>query len=130
MQRRIRFGRKHRWPILFALLFASALASLVAVAALMGADPGPRPPVSVELADSTFRPASVTIPAGRPVSIELRNVGALEHDWSVDALRFSPNVRPGQSTVVELTAPAGVYEVYCSLPGHREAGMVGRLEAR
>ena len=122
-------GRRLLGPILFALLFVSALASLAAVAALMA---GPTTParVSVEMAEMVYRPVTVTIPADRPVSLELRNTGGLEHDWSVDALAFSPNVRPGQSAVVELMAPAGTYEVYCSLPGHREAGMVATLEVR
>ncbi|HYO30605.1 MAG TPA: plastocyanin/azurin family copper-binding protein, partial [Thermomicrobiales bacterium] len=64
------------------------------------------------------------------ISLEFRNTGNLEHDWSVDALAFSPNVRPGQTAVAELLVPAGTYEVYCSLPGHREAGMVATLEVR
>jgi nitrite reductase (NO-forming) len=72
-------------------------------------------------------PPRVEIPADRPISLRLRNIGGLEHDWSVDALTFSPNVRAGQEAVVELVAPTGIYEVYCSLPGHREAGMVGIL---
>lgn len=115
-------------PLLFAALFLSAVASLAAVAALLGEASPPR--VAVELADLTFAPASVTIPAGRAVTLDLRNAGNLEHDWSVDALRLSPNVAPGQATSLAISAPAGVYEVYCSLPGHREAGMVGRLEVR
>ena len=115
--------------LLFAVLFVSALASLAAVAAVMRGSSKPIE-VSVELADSVFRPALVEIPADRPISLRLRNIGGLEHDWSVDALAFSPNVRAGQEAVVELVAPTGIYEVYCSLPGHREAGMVGILAAR
>ena len=130
MDRRSSPARRLRWPLLLALLFVSALASLVAVVALMSPSPPGAAPIVVEMDDLTFMPPSLTIPAGTAVSLELRNVGNLEHDWSVDALRFSPNVRPGQTEVVELVAPVGDYEVYCSLPGHREAGMVGRLEAR
>ena len=122
-------NRRRFGPILFALLFISALASLAAVAALMAGPTGPTT-VPVELADMVYRPASIAIPADRPVFLELRNTGGLEHDWSIDELAFSPNVRPGQSVVVELSASSGTYEVYCSLPGHREAGMVGTLEAR
>ncbi len=122
-------SRPHVGPVLFALLFISALASLAAVAALM-AEPTAPTRVPVELAEMEYRPATVVIPADQPVSLEFRNTGNLEHDWSVDALAFSPNVRPGQTAVAELLAPAGTYEVYCSLPGHREAGMVATLEAR
>ncbi len=122
-------NRRRFGPLLFALLLVTALASLAAVAALMATQPAPTT-VAVELTDMVFRPDTVEIPAERPITLELRNTGGLEHDWSVDELALSPNVRPGQSLVVELSAPAGVYQVYCSLPGHREAGMVGQLEAR
>ena len=64
---------------------------------------------------------------GAHLSITLVNAGSLEHDFSIDALRISPNVRPGQTVRIVIDAPPGEYPVYCSLPGHREAGMAATL---
>jgi uncharacterized cupredoxin-like copper-binding protein len=36
-------------------------------------------------------------------------------------------VSPGDTGSATINAPAGTYEYYCNVPGHREAGMVGTL---
>ena len=84
-------------------------------------------PVVVELVEMAYRPAEIAIPAGRPATLVLRNRGALQHDFSIDALRLSPDVRPGDELTVEIAAPPGRYRVYCTFPGHEEAGMVATL---
>jgi len=33
----------------------------------------------------------------------------------------------GDSTTVTVNLPAGTYTFYCSVPGHKEAGMTGTL---
>jgi uncharacterized cupredoxin-like copper-binding protein len=65
--------------------------------------------------------------AGDTVDLALVNRGSLEHDFSIDELRLSPNVRPGQTIGISFGAVPGRYEVYCSLPGHREQGMTAEL---
>lgn len=37
---------------------------------------------------------------------------------------------PGERAIAEFTPKAGTYDVVCTIPGHREAGMVGRVIAR
>lgn len=96
--------------------------------------PAPAPPVPgagtimVEAGDFSFRPAEVRVTAGRPINIALTNRGAIFHDLTIPAQRFQVQVQPGQRVDGSLPAlPRGTYEFYCSVPGHREAGMVGRL---
>jgi uncharacterized cupredoxin-like copper-binding protein len=36
-------------------------------------------------------------------------------------------LNPGQSENITINADAGEYEYYCSVPGHKAAGMVGKL---
>ena len=34
---------------------------------------------------------------------------------------------PGETQEIVVNAPAGTYEYYCNVPGHKQAGMVGTL---
>ena len=81
----------------------------------------------VVLNDIFFTPSELTIPADTPVTISLPNNGAASHNFSIDELDISIDLAPGEVKEVEINAPAGVYEYYCNVPGHREAGMVGTL---
>ncbi|HEV2129256.1 MAG TPA: c-type cytochrome [Thermomicrobiales bacterium] len=58
------------------------------------------------------------------------NAGSLEHNFTVDELGIAEDL-PTDGTNVTITIPEdaepGQYEFYCSVPGHREGGMVGTL---
>jgi hypothetical protein len=96
---------------------------------------GPPPPsrpggrlVPVVLVDFGFRPAELRVKAGEGVNLNLRNSGQILHDLYVPALGFRVTVPPGREVVAGLPEAApGSYEFYCTLPGHREAGMRGTL---
>ncbi len=77
-----------------------------------------------------FDPADVSIAADTPTEVTLDNQGVVEHDWTIDELGVEIYADAGESTTDTVTAPAGTYEVYCSIPGHRDAGMVGELTVR
>jgi uncharacterized cupredoxin-like copper-binding protein len=84
--------------------------------------------MAVTLVDFGFRPAEIRIRAGQSVNLELANRGGVVHDLTIPALGFQAAVEPGRQSTAGLRAPAaGTYEYYCSVPGHREAGMGGRL---
>ncbi len=77
--------------------------------------------------DIRFEPTELTIPADTDVIVVLPNEGAAPHNFSIDDLDISVDQAPGETHEVIINAPAGVYEFYCNVPGHREAGMVGTL---
>jgi uncharacterized cupredoxin-like copper-binding protein len=81
----------------------------------------------ITMHDISFAPTDFTIPANTPVKVSLPNEGAAVHDFSIDELGISVTVNPGETGEVEINAPAGTYEFYCNIPGHKEAGMVGKL---
>ncbi len=84
--------------------------------------------IVVDTVDFGFRPTEIRITAGNPVNIILANRGAIVHDLTVPALRFQLAAQPGQLREAALrAAPPGTYEFYCSVPGHRQAGMNGRV---
>lgn len=74
-----------------------------------------------------FTPAEVTIPADTPTEIVLVNEGIVEHDWRIDELDVEIYAAAGESASANVTAAAGTYDVYCSIPGHRDLGMEGVL---
>jgi uncharacterized cupredoxin-like copper-binding protein len=57
----------------------------------------------------------------------LPNSGAATHDFTIDDLGVHVVARSGESGSVTINAPAGSYEYYCSIPGHKQGGMVGTL---
>jgi len=83
--------------------------------------------VDVVAEDIFFEPKELTIPANTDVTVNVRNEGAAPHNFSIDALGVSVDVAPGATKQVVINAPAGEYEFYCNVPGHKEAGMVGTL---
>ena len=67
------------------------------------------------------------------VTIDFDNPAQIEHDVAIakgnQVLGKSDLVAQGKtSTTVEL--PAGTYDFYCTVPGHREAGMAGTLTVK
>lgn len=108
--------------------------------------------IELEAADFIYSPASVKIPVGEPVVLTLRNTGVVEHDFVIEqidvksvlkkdsgsdahhahgeAMNFDLHIsaQPGDTSVLEFTvAESGTYVFFCSVAGHKEAGMVGEL---
>ncbi|MGC4191622.1 MAG: PQQ-binding-like beta-propeller repeat protein [Thermomicrobiales bacterium] len=82
----------------------------------------------VHTIDINFDPKELTIPANTDVQVTIVNKGVLQHDFVIDALKVeSKTLNGGDSDTVTINAAAGEYEYYCSIPGHKEAGMVGKL---
>lgn len=82
----------------------------------------------VHAVDLAFEPSELTIPAGTGVVVTIQNHGQLQHDFNIDELQVRTELLDaGDSTTVTINAAAGAYEFYCSVTGHKEAGMVGTL---
>jgi uncharacterized cupredoxin-like copper-binding protein len=68
------------------------------------------------------------------VTVTLKNAGTLQHDFHCDQINptTSSLVDPGKSLDFTFTAPsqAGTYDFWCTVPGHKELGMVGKLEVK
>ncbi len=101
-----------------------------------------------------FDPATVTVAAGAPASIEVKNTGAQQHNWVLvkpeDADRIAteslakggdatglPGVLAGGALVaaagaetLSVNVPAGTYTYICTVAGHYQAGMKGTLTAQ
>lgn len=122
------------WIITISILLASC-----------GGRSVPATEIDVTLADFHFSPCSFTVPAGEEITLNSNNSGAVIHNFMIMSLgktagpEFNdedlPNVywkldvSPGGDSSTVFTAPEqpGDYEVVCSVPGHLQAGMVGKL---
>ncbi len=94
-----------------------------------------------------FDPPSLTVRAGRPVSLTVRNTGSVDHDFYLrgmpardvtnamqgghgheEAGVIAGHPKAGAAVIVRFTpVTTGTYEFWCSVTGHKEAGMRGLL---
>lgn len=86
--------------------------------------------VTVISTEFAFSPLSITVQAGDEVRLKLKNEGGARHDLEIEGLGVrTERIDGGQTDTIEFTAPAsGTYTFICSIPGHKEAGMVGSLK--
>jgi plastocyanin len=91
------------------------------------------PPLSLEAnpeGQLKYNKASLTAKAGK-VSIAFTNTAPLSHNLTVASssgvvVGATPTFRGGSKTLTVSLKP-GAYKFYCSVPGHRMAGMEGTL---
>jgi uncharacterized cupredoxin-like copper-binding protein len=74
-----------------------------------------------------FKPTVLTGSANQSITLEIKNEGTTQHNFSIDAQNVDVTLDPGKSQEVDVTFPAsGTVEFYCSI--HRSLGMAGELE--
>jgi plastocyanin len=67
------------------------------------------------------------------VKIESQNKSAVDHDISVEGKGLDEKgnvVKNGGTSEVDVDLQPGEYTFYCSVPGHREAGMEGKITVK
>lgn len=77
-----------------------------------------------------FEPEQATVTAGE-VTVELTSQPAIEHNIVIEGvLDDQPVVEAagGETATATVSLEEGSYTFYCSVPGHREAGMQGTVE--
>jgi plastocyanin len=85
--------------------------------------------VTVGATEFAFDPEDFSLPADEDVELTLENNGVVEHDIVVEELddRELVYANAGETVTETVNIPAGTYAFYCSIPGHRAAGMEGTL---
>lgn len=112
-----------------AALAAAGLLLATAAACDAGGGPTPAPVtnLSVEATEFQFTPDTLSAPAG-DINVTVVNAGGVEHDFLIDELDGSHvHVNVGETNDGTFSATAGSYTFYCTIPGHRQAGMEGTL---
>lgn len=110
----------------------AAILALLVAAALPGCGDGsddePEPTTRlVTMSEREFTPSDVNVAAGTTLAV--RNAGSDGHDLKLrrdDREAGGTQVlNPGETQQLEVLFEPGEYEMYCSVPGHEEAGMTG-----
>jgi len=87
----------------------------------------------VAVSETEFKIAAPAqkLAAGK-VTFDVKNAGKIGHDLvvsgpGVTGAAKTALLNPGQSATLTVTLAAGTYTLYCSVPGHRAAGMSAKL---
>lgn len=133
-------------------LLTAILATIAILLAGCGTDASPAATtqVSVTGTDSLdFEPDDFAVPAGEEITVDLTAGKAVEHDFTIedaadvgttgdDVCDEGHTIAPGDLAVAhadpgqtitgtfEIDEP-GTYTLYCSVAGHRQSGMLGKL---
>ena len=138
------------------LSLALVAAIVLAACGATSSAPAATQALTVTAKEFAFTPAQLTVARGQPVELTFQNTGTVEHDWSVREIELTgtPTVSgetgsghmmgdmhdmpalhvaagPGaQGKLIFIASKAGAYEFYCTVAGHKEAGMVGTLTVK
>jgi heme/copper-type cytochrome/quinol oxidase subunit 2 len=83
--------------------------------------------VEVGASNLEFDPQEISVTEGEDVAIALSSEDVL-HDFTIDEIDVHVAAEPGDTAEGGLRADkAGEYTYYCTVSGHREAGMEGTL---
>ena len=105
------------------LLTFSALVALACVAEPAALEVPDGADIVVVADDLSYAPERIEVPAGEPIELHLRNDGGIVHDLVMDTGWESGEVRPGEAVTVTMAPLEASTVAWCSIPGHRDAGM-------
>lgn len=88
--------------------------------------------IAVSGSEFKYEPSIISATVGQPVTVTYTNTGAYPHDFVIDELSVqSPTIQPGQTETFSFTPDqVGDFSFYCSLPTHRDKGMVGTISVK
>ena len=89
---------------------------------------------TIAVNESEFKiqlPPAQTLAAGA-YTFDVHNDGKLPHDLAIEGPNLSGTqktslISPGKDATLSVSLSAGSYTLYCTVPGHRSAGMVAKL---
>ncbi|MEU8652440.1 multicopper oxidase domain-containing protein [Streptomyces sp. NPDC048737] len=130
-------GGGSRRPALWGTAAGAVLTVLAVLVANSGGDPaggtnaagtagagaGATRTVAVTMADMRIRPARVEVAAGTSLRLEVTNDDTQRHDLKVEDGPATPMLAKGDTRVLDLGPVTRDSQAWCTLPGHRAAGM-------
>jgi plastocyanin len=125
-----------------AALFAVALLSPTGCGGTEDEEAGPGVPrretVEVAMTEYEFSPSDPSVERGTAITVT--NDGAIAHNLTIERgpdptqrserLAGTSTFGPGQSENLRVDLKTGKYSLVCTVPGHRQLGMVGTMTVR
>lgn len=84
--------------------------------------------VDVMLMEFTVSPSVIEVPAGDTLVLNVVNDGAMVHDLQLGDGVGTAMLDPGQSETIDLGVVEADGELWCTVPGHKESGMVATVK--
>jgi uncharacterized cupredoxin-like copper-binding protein len=101
--------------------------------------------INIETKGNKYKPSSFIIRKNLQVSLILKNMDNTEHDIEIEDIAiknlsgnaghqhsnaaFHLHVPPTSQNIIEfIPLETGIYQYYCTIPGHKEAGMTGVMK--
>jgi uncharacterized cupredoxin-like copper-binding protein len=117
-----------------ALIALPAALALILVLVLGGSSAGAKTTLrlkAVEKGGLRFNKKTIRTSPGK-VTISMKSQSSLKFPHAIEvegkgSEKKGKTVRPGGTSKVTLTLKKGTYEFYCPVPGHRQAGMKGKI---
>ncbi|HZD24829.1 MAG TPA: cupredoxin domain-containing protein [Alphaproteobacteria bacterium] len=85
--------------------------------------------VTVVAREFKFEPDAIDVKQGQHVTILFRNEGKLSHNLAIPELGLHTDTIQGgkQETLDFVAKKTGTYAFWCAVPGHKQAGMRGKV---
>ncbi len=89
----------------------------------------------VRAVEYAFDPDSLEVEAGRPLAVTFENEGTTGHDYTVHDANGEQvegghsYADAGERATLVVTLEPGTYQVWCTIAGHRQAGMEATITA-
>ena len=86
--------------------------------------------VTVEATEFSFDPDRITVEKGDKLIVTFKNNGDISHNFGIPSFNvWTDTIEPGEKdTITFIANKRGTFTFYCSVQGHKEAGMEGELE--
>lgn len=81
-------------------------------------------PVKVTLTEFAVTPGAITVAPGTDLVLNVRNSGSMTHDLRLEGGTGTRMLSPGQQQTIDFGTITGDREAWCTVRGHRQAGMV------
>ena len=81
--------------------------------------------ITVAATDYEFSKEMITIKPGELIDLTLKNTGVVEHDFEIIGTHIHVHAQPGEEKTISFSIDApGLYKAICTIPGHKELGMI------
>jgi len=112
---------------IWVLLIAAFLGMIVLAACSSGSTPSEG--LTVRASEFRFTPETIALKVGEPAQLTVTNVGNVQHTFTIPDLEVNLILASGQTLTADFTpTESGSFELLCTVPGHKEAGMVATVE--
>ncbi|WP_337062114.1 multicopper oxidase domain-containing protein [Kineococcus sp. G2] len=107
---------------------ATSAGAVEATAAAAVTPTGHTTEVTLRVDGMSFTPSSIEVPAGDELRVTLVNTGDQRHDLVFDGGAALDALAPGASGTLDVGVLSADAQGWCSLPGHRQMGMVVQVD--